>query len=92
MPAEPITSTVSDRICKHMNDDHSDALINYAKFYGGLSQKPSNARMLEITGTAMRLEVDEEIINIYFNHTLMDSEDAHKTLVAMLRAIPKSDS
>ena len=92
MPADPITADVSDRICKHMNKDHSSALITYAKIYGGLSSQPSSARMLTIKQDSMELEVDGEIINIFFDHTLRDSEDAHKTLVAMLRDIPKDDT
>jgi hypothetical protein len=34
----------------------------------------------------MRLEVDGAVVEIRFDHTLTDSEDAHRTLVAMLRS------
>ena len=27
MAADPLTPAVSDRICKHMNDDHADAVL-----------------------------------------------------------------
>ena len=37
----------------------------------------------------MELEVDGTSVSIAFDHTLTDSEDAHRTLVAMLRAMPK---
>jgi hypothetical protein len=35
----------------------------------------------------MELEVDGQNLSIRFDHQLSDSEDAHRTLVAMLRAI-----
>ena len=36
----------------------------------------------------MELEVDQKIIQINFENTLLDSDDAHKTLVSMLKRIP----
>ena len=39
---------------------------------------------------ATELEVDGDVLEIKFDHTLTDSEDAHHTLVAMLKAMPKS--
>jgi hypothetical protein len=35
----------------------------------------------------MELEVDGARMEVAFDHTLSDSEDAHRTLVAMLRAL-----
>ena len=32
--ADPITPAISDRICKHMNEDHAEAVLTYAKVYG----------------------------------------------------------
>ena len=31
MAADPITPAISDRICAHMNDDHAEAVLLYAK-------------------------------------------------------------
>ena len=31
MAADPLTPAVSDRICKHMNDDHAEAVLAYAQ-------------------------------------------------------------
>jgi len=67
-----------------MNDEHSKALIELAKFYGG-SINPNKAKMLDLTSLAMRLEVDGQLMEIAFDHELTDSGDAHRTLVAMLR-------
>ena len=29
---------VSDRICKHMNQDHADAVVQYAQAFGGMPE------------------------------------------------------
>jgi putative heme iron utilization protein len=87
MAADPLTPAVSDRICRHMNDDHADAVVAYARHYGGISGAQT-VRMLAVAPEAMRLEVDGSVLEIPFDHTLSDSEDAHRTLVAMLRAMP----
>ena len=89
MAADPLSPEVSARICAHMNDDHADAVVAYARHYGGVST-PNQARMLEVQSEAMLLEVDGTQISIKFDHHLSDSEDAHRTLVAMLKAMPKS--
>jgi putative heme iron utilization protein len=89
MAADPLSPEVSARICAHMNDDHADAVVAYARHYGGVST-PNQARMLEVQSEAMLLEVDGTQISIKFDHLLSDSEDAHRTLVAMLKAMPNS--
>ena len=89
MAADPLSPAVSDRICKHMNDDHAEAVLAYARHYGGVAN-PGAARMLAVTPEAMRLEVDGASVEVPFDHTLSDSEDAHRTLVAMLRAMPQA--
>jgi hypothetical protein len=43
-----------------------------------------------VQSEAMLLEVDGTQISIKFDHLLSDSEDAHRTLVAMLKAMPNS--
>jgi putative heme iron utilization protein len=88
MAADPLTPTVSDRICRHMNDDHADAVLRYARHYGGCSTA-GEAVMELIEAEAMNLRVDGRTIRIPFDHVLTDSEDAHRTLVAMLRALPQ---
>ena len=89
MAADPLTSAVSERICKHMNDDHAEALLAYARHYGGV-EAPQQVRMVAVRPEAMELEVDGQRLDVAFDHTLSDSEDAHRTLVAMLRAMPKA--
>ena len=87
MTADPLTPAVSDRICRHMNDDHAAAVLAYAHHYSGLPQA-SSARMVAVAPAAMTLEVDGASVDVPFDHPLSDSDDAHRTLVAMLRSIP----
>lgn len=87
MAADPLTPAVSDRICKHMNDDHAEAVLAYARHYGGLSAA-EQASLVAVRTQAMELEVDGAKVTVPFDHSLSDSEDAHRTLVAMLRALP----
>jgi putative heme iron utilization protein len=89
MAADPLTSAVSERICKHMNDDHTEAVLAYARHYGGV-EAPQQARMVAVRPEAMELEVDGQRLAVAFDHTFSDSEDAHRTLVAMLRAMPQA--
>jgi putative heme iron utilization protein len=89
MAADPLTSAVSERICKHMNDDHAEAVLAYARHYGGV-EAPQQARMVAVRPEAMELEVDGQRLDVAFDHTLSNSEDAHRTLVAMLRSMPQA--
>lgn len=81
---------VSDRICRHMNEDHAEAVARYAQTFG---QRPevTAARMLKIDAEGMDLEVQIESqaqpLRIAFDHTLVDAKDAHHTLVAMLKQV-----
>ena len=87
MSADPLTPAVSDRICRHMNDDHASAVLALAHHFAGLSSAAS-ARMMAVAPQSMTLEVDGASVEVPFDHPLTDSEDAHRTLVAMLRSIP----
>ena len=89
MAADPLTAAVSERICKHMNDDHAEAVLAYARHYGGV-EAPQQARMVAVRPDAMELDVDGQRVDVAFDHSLSDSEDAHRTLVAMLRAMPQA--
>ena len=87
MAADPLTPAVSERICRHMNDDHADAVLAYARHCAGIAEAAS-ARMLAVLPELMRLEVDGAAVEIRFDHRLSDSEDAHRTRVARLRSLP----
>lgn len=90
--SEEFSTQVSDRICKHMNKDHADAVAFYAKAYGNL-ENATAAKMLSIDAEGMNLQAEangEEVpVRIKFDHTLKNAEDAHHTLVDMLKQARK---
>ena len=87
MNSEPITQESSTRICNHMNKDHKDAVNAYAKYYGKIKTFKS-AKMISLSPEAVQIKIDEETLEIKFDHILQDCSDAHKTLVRMIKAIP----
>lgn len=90
--SEPITPAISDRICKHMNEDHPEALVLYAKVFGDFPLAEA-AQMVAIDPEGMNLSVriDGEIlpVRIEFERTLQDAEDAHHTLIEMVKQARK---
>lgn len=83
-----LTPAISDRICKHMNEDHAEAIALYAKVYGN-QPEAETAQMLSIDAQGMTLSFQiqkkNDTLRIEFDHTLTDSEDAHQTLIGMVR-------
>ena len=86
--ADPLTPEVSDRICKHMNDDHAEAIVLYAKCFGN-APTTTAAQMKSIDPNGMDLSIQREglaqIIRIPFETPLVDSEDAHQRLITMVK-------
>ena len=89
MNSEPINHVSSTRICNHMNKDHRDAVVAYAKYYGNIKTFTS-AKMISLSPKSIELQIDDQTIYIHFDHILQDCSDAHKTLVRMIKAIPSS--
>lgn len=88
--AEPITPAVSDRICKHMNDDHAEAVLLYAHAYGNQPQATTAVmRAIDPEGMDLTVTVDDQSqsLRVSFDHTLTGAEDAHHTLVEMLKQV-----
>jgi putative heme iron utilization protein len=86
--ADPITPEISDRICKHMNDDHAAAVLVYAQVYGKLAAAET-AQMVSIDPRGMELSAavggQPQQVKIAFDRELTDSEDAHQMLITMVR-------
>ena len=86
--SETITTAISDRICKHMNKDHGDAVLFYAQVYGNITDAET-AQMLSIDPQGMDLAVEKlgesQTIRIPFERTLESAKDAHNILVEMLK-------
>ena len=89
MTYEPITQESSRRICEHMNKDHQDAVIAYAKYYGKIKTFKS-AKMISLSQESIQIKIDDQKLEIQFDHILQDCSDAHKTLVRMIKAIPSA--
>ena len=87
MNPEPITKESSKRICNHMNKDHQDAVNAYAKYYGKIKTFNS-AKIITLSPESIQLQIDDQTIEIKFDHILKDCSDAHQTLVKMIKAIP----
>lgn len=85
---EAITAAVSDRICKHMNDDHADSIVIYAEVYGQVKNVAS-ARMLSIDAEGMDLVAQvngsDQPVRVQFEKPLADAKEAHVVLVEMLK-------
>ena len=83
---------ISDRICAHMNEDHADAVVLYARVFGGAAEAIA-ARMKKIDAQGMDLTVETATettpLRIAFSHKLKDAEDAHHTLIDMVKQARK---
>ena len=84
----PLDEKTSHSICEHMNEDHGDALVAYARALGGLSDV-RHARMIALDALGMDLSVETgsgpRTVRIPFDHRLADADDARQTLIAMAR-------
>ncbi len=89
MKSEPITQESSSRICHHMNNDHQDAVNAYAKYYGKI-EIFKTAKMIRLSPESIQLKVDNQTLEIKFDHILQDCSDAHQTLVKMIKSIPRT--
>ncbi|NJK41513.1 MAG: DUF2470 domain-containing protein [Acaryochloridaceae cyanobacterium SU_2_1] len=85
---ESISPEVSDRICQHMNDDHAGAVLLYAQIFGKVAEAKAS-RLIKIDPEGMDLAVETDqaptTLRIDFDHVLQDAEDAHQTLIAMVK-------
>ncbi|MEL6777531.1 MAG: DUF2470 domain-containing protein [Cyanobacteria bacterium J06597_16] len=87
--SEKITAQVSDRICKHMNKDHGEAVLKYAHKYGNQTDATAaTLTAIDHHGMDLTAEVNGQTlpVRVTFDHELADAADAHHTLVAMLKA------
>lgn len=86
--SDQFSTEISDRICTHMNEDHANAVVLYAQIFGGQPDAES-AQMLAIDANGMDLtaQVNGEIlpVRVKFDRTLKDAEDAHHTLIDMVK-------
>ena len=86
--SEQITPEISKRICAHMNEDHANAVMLYVQAFGG-SPEATAAEMVSIDPQGMNLTAqvnDEPVpVRVEFDHVLESAEDAHHTLIEMVK-------
>lgn len=79
-------SAHKDRIIGHMNEDHSDAILNYARHFGGLADA-SAARLDDLDQSGMDITVTlpggEVAVRVGYARPLDTPADAHHVLVEM---------
>ncbi len=86
--SEPFSPEISDRICSHMNQDHPDAVLLYAQSFDNSLEITEavmdsiDAKGMSLTALKMGYAVP---IRIEFDRDLKDAEDAHQTLIEMLK-------
>ena len=86
--SEQITPQISDRICKHMNEDHAEAIALYAQIFGKRADTTSACmNSIDPEGMNITAQINGSAVplRITFDHTLADAEDAHHTLIAMVK-------
>ncbi len=90
--SEPITPQISDRICKHMNEDHAEAIVLYAKVFGS-SPEAETAQLKAIDPQGMdiitQIKGESVPVRVSFDTPLKDAEDAHHTLIEMVKQARK---
>jgi putative heme iron utilization protein len=83
-----LTSQACTAICEHMNDDHADAILTYARVFGAMPDALS-ATMSGLDERTMVLSIETAsgpvVRTIAFDHVLADAGDARDTLIAMAR-------
>jgi putative heme iron utilization protein len=75
-------------ICEHMNEDHGDAIVGYARALGGVEDAQS-ASIAKLDAAGMDLDVQTpsgaRSVRVAFDHTLLDADDAKETLIRLAR-------
>ncbi len=80
-----ISSKTSERVCKHMNNDHIETVRKYLKYYGNISEF-KDAYLEEISSQYMKIKYDGKFATIKFKNEISEDE-IHETLVSMIREI-----
>lgn len=75
-----------DRILSHMNEDHADAVLSYARHFGGIADATA-ARLENLDRNGMDISVTlagrEQAIRVAYPAPLAAPSDAHDVLVDM---------
>ena len=80
-----ISSKTSERVCKHMNNDHIESVHKYLKHYGKVFEF-KEAYLEEISNQFMKIKYDGKSAIINFKNEISE-EEIHETLVSMIKEI-----
>ena len=80
-----IRKETSKRVCNHMNKDHIDSVHKYLTHYCNINEF-KEAKMIEINNKSIKIEYDNKIAIINFEHEISE-EEIHDTLVSMIKNI-----
>ena len=80
-----ISSSTSERVCKHMNKDHIDSVHKFLIHYGKITNF-KEAYLEEISNQFMKINYDGKSAIINFKNKISE-EEIHSTLISMIREI-----
>ena len=80
-----ISANTSERVCKHMNEDHLESVHKYLRYYGKISEF-KEAYLEEISSQFMKIKYDGKSSIINFKKEISE-EEIHETLVSMAKEI-----
>jgi heme oxygenase (biliverdin-IX-beta and delta-forming) len=78
---------VAAGIIEHMNRDHADALIEYARHFAGEVADEATMVAVDRLGFKLRLQQGDRLssVRIAFSREVISAEQSRETLIAMLR-------
>jgi len=90
MSEEAFAPEAVKRMVDHMNEDHADSVLLYAKYFAGKTEATS-AVLNDVAPEKMSLTLDDgETVEVPFPHRLENGHDAHITMVKMSKEARKA--
>ena len=76
--------TRKSAIISHMNEDHADACLLYARHFAD-KQQAMNAEMIDVSMSQITLRIEGEVLTIDFPRVAQGEDDIRSVLVEMVR-------
>ena len=71
-------------IISHMNEDHADACLLYARYFAD-KQQAMSAEMIDVSMSQITLRIEGEVLTIDFPRVAQGEDDIRSVLVEMVR-------
>lgn len=81
---EKLDLTRKLRIISHMNEDHADACLLYARHFAN-KQQAMSAEMIDVSMSQITLRIEGEDLTIDFPRVAQGEDDIRSFLVEMVR-------